>query len=150
MVVDRDALSEAVHFSEPTFPCEPCTTILTGMSPSSCCFAKSFSALIKVSQTPCGAARAQKILVHLGGSAPVLQLSDSSFINKNEGATKNIGAACSVRVLIEVNSLPSKLVIQRLVPSRGPTRTKTSSQFIIIERVIFTFCGKPHACLSLP
>ena len=61
-------LSAAIHFlspsifSEPTFSCEPRTTILTGLSPSSCCFAKRFSALIKVSQTPCGDACAQKNL----------------------------------------------------------------------------------------
>ena len=35
---------------------KPCTTMLTGLSPSFCWFAKSLSALIKLSPTPCGAA----------------------------------------------------------------------------------------------
>ena len=34
--------------------CRPCTTILTGLSPFVCFFAKSLSALIKLSHIPCG------------------------------------------------------------------------------------------------
>ena len=76
MVVDRDALSEPVHFSDPNFTCKPCTTVLTGQSPSFCCFAKIFSALIKVSQTPCGAACAQKTFSsrRFSTSSPVVRL----------------------------------------------------------------------------
>ena len=41
------------------FSRKPCTTMLTGLSPSFCWFAKSLSALIKVSQTPFSGACAQ-------------------------------------------------------------------------------------------
>ena len=61
-VVYHDKLSEHVLNFEPTSALNTLyTTILTGLSPSFCWFAKSLSALIKLSQTPCGATCARNM-----------------------------------------------------------------------------------------
>ena len=60
MVVCHDELFfEPVHVLSRLLSCRPCTTIVTGLSPSLCWLAKSLSAWIKWSHFPCGAASAR-------------------------------------------------------------------------------------------